>query len=372
MAFYADKDYTQDQAVLETFQAVMAGKLGLDWCDARTEKIRARPHEPDRGFTYKDIDLGSYGYSALPEDVRGSQSMAARGSEKVGKLPDLGYIVNRKSLVWSDNVPELYEEAKTRRWAPATDVLWTELDAHPLPEPVENACAQLYTFLQECELVNLDFVSRWVPLVNQEFLEQKSFMCAQMVDASRLLEVFRKRALYGGAGLKRASVSAEQGLKEWLWADTYPQGSVSINLSLGGLLLALFRHVAAFAPSNVDRVIMGYAMQDAARQAAYGAGCLRYHLQSRAARKTAMHEYLDESEHVMLAILGSPEVVEPLIIVSGGGLDSEEVKAGGKAVLQFIRLAVREYFERLEYAGLEERAPRSRIPRVIGQMRGPV
>ena len=140
------------------------------------------------------------------------------------------------------------------------------------------ACAQLYTFLQECQIVSMDFPSKWVAIINQDFLELKSWMCAQMLDASRLFEVFRKRALFGGAGLGRASATAEQGLKEWLWADQFPQGSVSINLSLAGFLLTLYRQVGAFAPTNVDRKIMRYAMQDAARQTAYGLGQLRYHL----------------------------------------------------------------------------------------------
>lgn len=368
MAFYADKDYTQDQEVLEAINQVMAGNLGLHWYDAKTEKVKGRPADPRRGLTYMDLDLGEYGYSSLPEHLRTSQSMVARGSEKVGKLPDMGYVINRKSDVWSDNVPALYEEAKSRRWAPATDIPWAELDQHPLPDAIENACAQLYTLYQECELVSLDFPARWVPLVNQDFIEQKSFMCAQMLDASRLLEVFRKRALYGGAGLKRASVSAEQGLKEWLWADTWPQGSASINLSLAGLLLVLFRHTAAFAPSRTDRAIMGYAMQDAARQAAYGTGCLKYHFEHQPGQKTAMNEFLDETEHAMLGILASPELLEPMIIISGGGLEKEQIKRGRVAVSRMIRIAVREYLERLEYAGLEDRSRRSRIPGVIERM----
>jgi hypothetical protein len=368
VAFYADKDYTQDQEVLEAINQVMAGNLGLHWFNANTEKIKGKPSDLRRGLTYQDLDIGAYGYTSIPEYVRTSQSMVARGSEKVGKLPDMGYTVNRKSDVWSDNVTELYEEAKARRWAPATDIPWTTLDANPLSEAIENACAQLYTFFQECELVSLDFPSRWVALINQDFIEQKSFMCAQMLDASRLLEAFRKRALYGGTGLKRASVSAEQGLKEWLWAETYPQGSLSINLTLGGLLLAIYRHVAAFAPSKADRAAMGYAMQDAGRQVAYGTGCLRYHLQHQPGQQPAMHEYLDETEHVMLAILGSPELLEPLIIISGGGLEKEQVRAGRVAVSRLIQLAVREYFERLEYAGVSGRSKRSRIPRVIDQV----
>jgi hypothetical protein len=366
VAFYADKDYTEDQEVLAMMSEVMAGNLGLRWYNANTEKIKGKPGNPERGLTYQDLDIGTYGYTDIPEYVRTSQSMVARGSDKsIGKLPDMGYVVNRKSDVWSDNVTELYEESKARRWAPATDIPWAALGEKPVAEPLEAACAQLYTFLQECQLVSLDFPSRWVALINQDFIEQKSFMCAQMLDASRLLEVFRKRALYGGAGMKRASVSAEQCLKEWLWAETYPQGSVSINLALAGLLLNIYRQIAAFAPTTTDRALLGYAMQDSGRWVSYGTGCLRYHLEHQPGQRVSMHEYLDESEHAMLGIIGSPELLEPLIIISGGGFEKDQIKAGRASVSRFIKLAIQEYFERLDYAGLEGRAHRSRIPHVL-------
>jgi hypothetical protein len=370
VAFYADKDYTQDQAVLEAMTAVMQGNLALHWFNADTEKIKAAPQDPRRGLTYHDIDIGSYGHSSIPEFVRNQQSMVARGSEKVGKLPDMGYLVNRKSDVWSDNVTALYEESKARRWAPAVDVPWTQLDNCPLRSELETACAQLYTFAQECALVEMDFAARWVALINQEFIELKSFMCAQMLDAARLLEAFRKRALYGGAGLGRASVTAEQGLKEWLWADTYPPGSLCINLILGGFLLALYRHVAAFAPSKVDRVIMGYAMQDTARHVSYGMGALKYHLRYQPEQRITLNAFLEGAEHVLLGLLGSPEVVEPLIIISGGGLEREQIKSGCVAVAKFVRMVEREYVQRLSDAGLDRSD--SRFNRTIAQIVAPV
>ena len=368
MAFYADKDYSIDEAALEAANQVMQGNLSLHWYDAKTQKIKGKPADLRRGLTYQDLDIGDYGYSSIPEHVRNSQSMVARGSEKWGKLPDMGYVVNRKSEVWSENVTDLYEEDKARRWVPAVDVPWADLDAHPLAPEIEAACAQLHTFLQECALVSLDFASRWVPLVNQDFIEQKSWMCAQMLDWARLNEAFRKRALFGGSGLKRASASAEQGLKEWLYADTFSTGSVSINLSLGGFLLALCRHVAAFAPGKVDRALMGYAMQDLARQTAYGSGQLRYFLRHRPSEVEAMQEYIDETEHVMLGLLGSPELLEPLIIIAGRGLEKDQINAGRVATSKFIQLAMREYFERIEAAGLEGRSKRSRIPAIIGRI----
>jgi hypothetical protein len=366
VAFYADKDYTEDQAVLDAMTAVMQGNLTLHWFNAHTEKLTAAPGDTRRGLTYEDLDVGSYGYTLIPEFVRDQQSMVARGSEKVGKLPDMGYLVNRKSDVWADNVAALYEESKARRWAPAVDVPWSDLDAHPLTTELEGACAQLYTFAQECALVTMDFPSRWVALINQEFIELKSFMCAQMLDAARLLEAFRKRALYGGAGLGRASASAEQGLKEWLWADSYPQGSLCVNILLGGSMLALYRQMAAFAPSHVDRAIMRYAMQDAARHVSYGVNALRYHLQHQPEQKPALNFFLDGAEHVMLALLGSPELLEPLIIICGGGLERDQIKSGCVAAAKFIRLVQREAVERLNYAGLDRSC--SRFVQLVSQI----
>ena len=114
---------------------------------------------------------------------------------------------------------------------------------------------------------------------------QKSLMCARNAHASRLFEVLPQARALRRRGTGRASATAEQGLKEWLWADQFPQGSVSINLTLAGFLLTLYRQVGAFAPTNVDRKIMRYAMQDAARQTAYGLGQLRYHLKQPARRQ---------------------------------------------------------------------------------------
>ena len=230
------------------------------------------------------------------------------------------------------------------------------------------ACAQLYTFLQECQIVSMDFPSKWVALINQDFLELKSWMCAQMLDASRLFEVFRKRALFGGAGLGRASATAEQGLKEWLWADQFPQGSVSINLSLAGFLLTLYRQVGAFAPTNVDRKIMRYAMQDAARQTAYGLGQLRYHLTHRPLEANSIEAYLEHTEHALLGLIGSPELLEPMIIICGGGLEKAQVDQGRIATAKFIRLAVREYMERIAAAALTGHGKRSKIPAMIDRI----
>jgi len=124
VSFYLEKDYFADEELFNLVSQVMQGNLTLHWFDAKTEPVRAVPSDPQRGLTYDDTNIGSYGYDAIAETLRNKYTMAPRGSEIWGRLPDLGYTINRKSDVWSENVARLYEEAKSRRWAPAVDVPW--------------------------------------------------------------------------------------------------------------------------------------------------------------------------------------------------------------------------------------------------------
>jgi len=362
MAYFAEKNFFEDPELYELTQRVFAGELTLNWYNARTEKVSCKPLNPERGFTYEDCNVGSYGYSGLPEFVRDNYSMAARGSEKVPGLPDLGYTINRKSDVWSDNVAALYEEAKARRWAPAVDIDWVALAAAPLPAPLEAAVSQLCTALEEIALAMMELPSRWMSTINQEFLELKSYLCAQMIDEARHVEVFRKRALAAGGSLKRASVTAEQALKEILFAETYPEASLACNVMLASLVLGILRQHAALSP--VDATIFRLCMQDTARELAYGVGHLRYHLQHQPHRAEYLHDYLDRTEHTFLGIAGSPELLEPMIVLAGKGTSKAALADGSRRVRMLLECTVREYLERLTAGGLDRRR-RSRLPQFV-------
>ena len=187
MGYYAAKDFFEDDKLVEFVTAVLSGNLTLSWYDVGTTRVKARPADPQRGLTYADCNLGPYGYDDIPDLVRNRNSMAARGSALPPGLPDLGYVINRKSDVWADNVAALYEEAKARRWAPAVDIAWGELLASR--DTVRDAAtAQACTLLEEVALVAMEAPARWVFVINQVFLELKSFLCAQMIDEGRHVE----------------------------------------------------------------------------------------------------------------------------------------------------------------------------------------
>jgi len=359
MAYFAAKNFFEDPELLALTQKVFSGELTLTWYDSPTEKIACKPADQARGFTYEDCNVGTYGYTQLPEFIRKNYSMAARGSQIVPGLPDLGYTINRKSDVWSDNVGALYEEAKARRWAPAVDIDWGALKAAPLAAELEAAMSQLCTSLEEIALVMMEFPSRWVSAINQEFIELKSYLCAQMIDEARHVEVFRKRALAGGSGLKRASATVEQALKEILFAETYPEASLACNLLLGSLVLDILQHGAAV--SAIDNRIFRLCSQDTARELAYGMGHMRYHLAHQPHRAEFLQDFLDRTEHTFLGIAASPEVLEPLIVLAGHGTAPAALGAGSRRVQAVLRQTVDRYLRRLAAVGLDRRG-RSRLP----------
>ena len=364
MAYFAEKDFFEDDQLVELVTAILSGNLTLEWYRVENDRPRAQPADPKRGLTYEDCNLGKYGYDAIPEFLRNRYSMASRGSVLVPKLPDLGYTINRKSDIWADNVVALYEEAKARRWAPAVDVPWGQLSDHPNPLR-DAAMSQACTLLEEVALVAMEAPARWVFSINQEFLELKSFLCAQMIDEARHVEACRKRALVTGCGLGRASVSAEQALKELLSAETYPEASVGVNLLPGSFVVAMYRALAALADTHADRLLATLAMQDVARSVAYGMGQARYAIAHQPGKADALGDYLDRTEHVVVGIAGSPEFLEPLIVLAAGARDRAALARGSVFARRWFAQALDDYLSRCEATGLRDRRQRSRLPSVV-------
>ena len=80
-------------------------ELDWAWLAGHPKEWGVRPKPGPRGLTMMDIAVGSYG--DVPEHPR-HRAMAARGADIDEDTPDMGYILNSKSAVWSDNVVELY------------------------------------------------------------------------------------------------------------------------------------------------------------------------------------------------------------------------------------------------------------------------
>ncbi len=334
------------------------GKFDLDWLNNSHAEWGVRATPSKVGLTLRDIAIGSYG--EVPEHAP-RRTMAPRGCDIDAEVPDIGYTLNDKVDVWSDNVMELYEEAVSRQWSATRDIAWSELPQ--LDDDLEHAMCQFATLLSEIEMLAADFPAKWLWRINHDFIEAKMFLCTQIMDEARHSEVFRKRALAGGGGLGKAIPVVETFLKVVLDAQNYDEGSALMHLLAEGLVLSVFRAGELLAPSPVEKRIFRLCMQDEALHVAYGTMHLRYRLERDPSIAHDFHAYLDRGEEVISALFTTPEVVEPAAILAAGGLKQAEEM--GLAASDILRTRViEEYLQRCDRAGLSRRG-RMKLPAEI-------
>lgn len=361
MSYLSTVDFAEDREFVDRFQRTMRGDLELSWMDADREKVGCRPQNERRGLTFRDLDVGSYGYSEMPELIRHNRGFAPRGAALPEGLPDLQADVNRKSEVWAYNVEGYYEEAMTRQWNATTDIPWAELQSAELSEPIGKAYAQLLTFLTEVEMIATDVPAKWMGRLNADFFEVKNFIATQAMDEARHAEIFRKRALSTGWGLMRASRHNEHNLKFLRDADSFAEASLTLHLQAEGMVLTLFRFSEYISPTEADKKLFRLVMQDEARHVGYGMQHLKWVLDHFPERRETIHHHLDEAENFVFGAGYATEVLEPFIILAGKGMTKECIAEGTRITNAFQLKQSEEYFERLAKCGLPERRERSRL-----------
>lgn len=330
------------------------GTPDLGWMNQHGEwGVNAKPG--NLGLRLKDIEIGSYG--VVPDHGGEHRSMAPRGASIPDDVPSLGFTINDKDECWADNAAELYEEAVARQWSSARDIPWNELK--PLPADLEHAMCQLCTFLTEVEFIAADGPTRWMSRMNQDFLEVKLFLATQAMDEARHTDVFRKRALANGGGLGKASPLAQLSLKRVFDSPSFSAQTARLHLLGEGFVLTMFRQGEFIAPSRVDQEIFRRCMQDESRHVGYGTMHLRTQLKSRPELAEEIHDQLDDAESILLQTFSVPELVEPMAILMGGGI--EHFDKGMELQSQLWRRIVNEYLQRCDSAGLDRR-PRCLLP----------
>ncbi|MGQ4808561.1 hypothetical protein NKDENANG_01946 [Candidatus Entotheonellaceae bacterium PAL068K] len=321
------------------------GEYDLSWMTVDSEwGIKATPSQ--RGLTLDDINVGSYG--VIPQKGA-SDSFAPRGADfHAEELPKMGYTLNTKGEAWADNMGKLYEEAVARQWSSTRDIPWHTLA--PLPSDMEHAMSQLCTFFTEVEFIAGDVPGFWLSQINNTYHETKLFMATQIMDEARHLEVFRKRALANGGGLGKCPAEVEEGLKYIFDLRSFPQMLARLHLFGEGRVLTLFRLGELIAQNEAEKTIFRLCAQDESRHLAFGCLQLRMLIEEDPDRIEEIHEALDIAEERTLELGVTPEQVEPLLILLGGGED--KMDEGNEKFAFIRRKIVQEYLQRCHSIGL--------------------
>ena len=365
LAFYENKykrDYNQWTEILQrNVERMTKGDLSLQWMNTDGSPWGKRAKPSSRGMTYTDVN--KLPTSGEMEATATWMNFTPRGSIREpyrDEMPEIeDYTVVDRDELWAGNVVTLYEEAVARQWSATRDIPWGELE--PLPEDLEKASCQLFTFLTEVEFVAGDFPAKWLYRIPQDFLEVKSFLATQLMDEARHQEVFRKRALAGG-GLLHASPGFEWALKAILDAPTHTMGTFLLNLLGEGLVLSIFRSGEMIAKTHVDKEIFRRTLQDEARHVSYGVLELKNYFDMHPDREKAveeMHRFADVGEQIILTAFTEATVIEPVSILLGGGLDN--IEQGLEGMVKVWGMFIEEYLQRCDRAGFNRRE-RCKIP----------
>ncbi len=328
------------------------GEYDLRWLQDQEPNWGVRSSLSSRGLTLMDINKA---YAGEPDNVAPTDSMAPRGALLDEEYPGMGYSMNAKYEVWSDNVVPLYEEAVSRQWSATRDIPWQDLK--PLPDDLERAQCEFCTFLTEIEMIASDFPAKWLWRMNQHFHEVKMFLCTQAMDEARHLEVFRKRALANGGGLLHARAESELGLANILHAPSYIQGSFLMHVVGEGLVLDIFRAGEFLAHNKVEKEMYRLCIQDEARHVSYGTMHLKYFLENHPDRENAereLHAVAEIAERGFTGFLCNSFVIEPLAVLAGGGI--KHIDKGMEAVKLVWKRITDEYLNRCDLAGLDRRS----------------
>lgn len=326
--------------------------LNFDWLNLDTEQdLRIQPGR--RGLTLEQINLLSYGIDA--KDEAGAPIFAARGATPDARSARHARQYRTKADVWSESSMLLYEEANQRQWSSATDIPWHEVK--PMSEDLEMAMCTLCTFLTQVEFIAGDLPGRFMEEIHPDHFEAQLFLGTQIMDESRHLDVFRKRALVNGGGM----VDAGFGSINLLSVDDFTEMTALLHLFGEGFVQTLFRMGELISQNDAEKRMFRLAAQDESRHLAFGVTHLKYVMDTEPWRKEELHHYLDIQEGALgqnqqAGLTTNPMTGEALAILAGGGI--EHIDEGYQKVGIMRKRQINEYMHRLEVIGLGDRRER--------------
>jgi hypothetical protein len=227
-----------------------------------------------------------------------------------------------------------------------------------LPDAVEEAECLLCTFFNEVEFVAGDVPARWVAQTSPDFLEPRHVLLAQVMDESRHMDVFRKRALVNGGGLMRMSGATSGFVGSIDLARDFTEMSSRLHISGEGAVLTMFRMGELMAYNEAEKAMYRLCAQDEARHVAFGVMHMRYMSETAPQRREEIQCYLDEAERQILAGSQNPagaqtDSSEALAILLGGGKDKYD--EGVRQLIAIRKRQVQEYIKRVKSTGFGDR-----------------
>ncbi|MCA9122035.1 MAG: ferritin-like domain-containing protein [Planctomycetaceae bacterium] len=286
----------------------------------------------------------------MPERADPTSGFAPRGAQVEPGGPRYPFSLLDREHVSPPEIAKLYDQAVAAQWNANTDIPWQKTPK--LPDVIERALGQVFTFLAENELSALYLPSKFISRIHPAYVETAMFLSSQMADEARHIDVFLKRARAGGGGLGVSSATTSQSLLSLLELEDFTEAAFLLSVLGEGTFLDLLTFIEEHAPDEVTAEVVRRARSDEARHVHFGLVHVRHAL----AHDTTLYHRLEAAVRrravTLSNVSGAPAPLQDgLTILAAGSTDTKAIARGHEAFRELLDTMHESRVKRLEHAG---------------------
>ena len=286
----------------------------------------------------------------MPEHADPTTGFAPRGARVEPGGPRYPFSLLDREHVAPPEVAKLYDQAIAAQWNANSDIPWNKTPQ--LPDAMERALGQVFTFLAENELSALYLPSKFISRIHPSYVETAMFLSTQMADEARHIDVFLKRARAGGGGLGVSSATTSQSLLSLLELEDFTEAAFLLSVLGEGTFIDLLSFIEDHAPDEVTAEVVRRARNDEVRHVHFGLVHVRHAL----AHDETLYGRLEAAVRRRAASLssvgGAPELLQDgLTVLAAGSTDAKAIGRGHDAFRELLHTMHESRVKRLEHAG---------------------
>ncbi len=290
---------------------------------------------------------------AVHDHAQAAWGLAARGATGEAASPEFAFRLSARHDVWAANAAELYAQAIAAQWDPERAIDWNAPFA--LPDEVEDAVAQVMTYLIENENAALIVPARFLGQLHPHFREVQAVLAIQVADEARHIEVFTRRLRLRGREPALSTAGGQASLKTLLDETDFSVAGFLLPVLGEGTFVSLLNFLHAHAPDPVTREIARLAARDEARHVALGMSHLLERLAQEPALRTRLANAVELRNETLSNTAGlNEEVFDALILLEAGALTPAAIGAGYARVQGLVADMAQGRMARLLRLGFDE------------------
>ena len=286
----------------------------------------------------------------MPERADPSSGFAPRGARVEPGGPRYPFSLLERHHVAPPEVAKLYDQAVSAQWNALTDIPWSKLPR--LPDAIERAIGQVFTFLAENELSALYVPSKFVSRIHPAYAETAMFLSTQMADEARHIDVFLKRARAGGGGLGVSSTTTSRSLLSLLALEDFTEAAFLLSVLGEGTFVDLLKFIEDHAPDEVTAEVVRRARNDEVRHVHFGLVHVRHALSHDDTLYSRLENAVRRRAATLSGVGGPPDPLQDgLTVLAAGSTDSRAISRGHEAFRELLVTMHESRLRRLEHAG---------------------